>query len=380
LLGSATPSIESFYNAQKGKYGFVKLSERFGNSQLPKSETVNLLRAYAKNQMNGHFTKTLLDVMFAALRNKEQIILFHNRRGFSPYLQCDNCGEIPYCKHCNVSLTYHYRTNNLRCHYCGYSAYLYKNCPKCGSEKLNKKGIGTEKIEDEIKTIFPKARVAIFDTDSLQTRNAYIKTINAFESQSIDILVGTQILSKGLDFGNVSVVGILNADSLLNFSDFRAHERAFQLLAQVSGRAGRREKIGRALIQTSNPDNKIIRDIVTHNYESLYARQIAERKEFCYPPFFRLINITLKHRFTNVLDKAANAIADYLKPYLGNGVLGPEYPQINKIQNKFICNILLKIGEKTSLLQTKKVLQKCIENLKLQNEFKSVIIQIDVDP
>ena len=380
LLGSATPSIESFYNAKKGKYGLVQLSERFGNAQLPKSETVNILRAYSKNQMNGHFTKILLDAMFEALKNKEQIILFHNRRGYAPYLQCDNCGEIPYCKNCNVSLTYHQRTNNLRCHYCGYSVYFYSKCTQCKSEKLNKKGMGTEKIEDELKTIFPKARVAIFDTDSLQTRNAYIKIINDFETRSIDILVGTQIVSKGLDFDNVSLVGILNADNILNFSDFRAHERAFQLITQVSGRAGRREKTGRVIIQTINPNNKIIRDIVDSNYENLFARQIVERKEFCYPPFFRLINITLKHRFTNVLEQAANVIANYMKQHLGDYVLGPEEPAINKIQNKFIYNILLKTGEKTLLSQIKEELRLCIAQLKQQQKFKSVIIQIDVDP
>ena len=380
LLGSATPSIESFYNAQKGKYGLVQLNERFGNAQLPKSETVNILRAYAKNQMNGHFTKSLLDVMFEALKNKEQIILFHNRRGFAPYLQCDSCGEIPYCKNCNVSLTYHQRTNNLRCHYCGFAVNLYQKCPKCESEKLNKKGMGTEKIETELKVIFPKARVAIFDTDSLQTRNAYVKIINAFENHSIDILVGTQIVSKGLDFDNVSVVGILNADNMLNFSDFRAHERAFQLMTQVSGRAGRREKTGRVIIQTSNPDNKIIRDIVDNNYDRFFARQLIERKEFCYPPFFRLVNITLKHRSKDVLDQAANAVTNYMKQFLGSYVLGPEYPAINKIQNKFLCNILLKIGEKTSLSKVKETLQQCITQIKLQQKFKSVITQINVDP
>ena len=380
LLGSATPSIESFYNAKKGKYGLVQLSERFGNAQLPKSETVSLLRAYAKNEMNGHFTKSLLNVMFDALKNNEQIILFHNRRGFAPYLQCNSCGEIPHCKHCNVSLTYHQRTNNLRCHYCGYSVNLYQKCPKCESEKLQKKGMGTEKIEDEIKVIFPKAQVAIFDADSVQTRNAYVRIINAFENRSIDILVGTQIVSKGLDFDNVSVVGILNADNLLNFSDFRAHERAFQLMTQVSGRAGRREKTGRVIIQTFNPDNKIIRNIVDNDYENLFAKQIVERKEFCYPPFFRLINITIKHRNINVLDQAANAIVNCMKQLLGSYVLGPEYPAINKIQNKFICNILLKIGEKTLLTQAKETLLQCIADLKQQKKFNSLIIQIDVDP
>lgn len=380
LLGSATPAIESFYNAQKGKYGLVKLNRRFGHSQLPKSETVNLLRAYAKGEMNGHFTPVLLDSMFEALKNNEQIILFHNRRGFAPYLQCGNCGEIPYCKHCNVSLTYHQRTNSLRCHYCGYSIKMYEKCPKCESEMLNKRGIGTEKIENELKTIFPRARIAIFDTDSLPTRNAYMKIINAFENHSIDILVGTQILSKGLDFGNVSLVGIVNADNMLNFSDFRAHEKAFQLMTQVSGRAGRREKMGKVMIQTFNPDNKIIRDIVDNNYENLFTRQIIERKEFCYPPFCRLINITLKHRFTDVLDKAANTTVTEMKRILGDYVLGPEYPAINKIQNKFICSILLKIDEKTSLFKTKEKLQQCITQIKQQQQFKSVIVQINVDP
>ena len=379
LLGSATPSIESYYNAKKGKFGLVKLSKRFGNVPLPNVETVNILRAYAKKQMNGHFTKQLLDAMFTALCNNEQIILFQNRRGFAPYLQCDDCGEIPRCKQCNVSLTYHKRTNDLRCHYCGYTINLYSTCKSCGSEKLNKKGIGTEKIEEELKTIFPKARTAIFDTDSMRTRNAYIKTISQFENHEIDILVGTQMISKGLDFDNVSVVGILNADNMLNFLDFRAHERAFQLMMQVGGRAGRREKTGRVLIQTFNPQNKIIRDVVDNNYESFFARQITERRDFCYPPFFRLINITLKHYNVNVLNEAAHEIANYMRNFFGDFVLGPEHPAIDKIQNKFISAILLKIDRKTSLPKTKKMLQQCIQQTQSQQKYKSISVEIVVD-
>ncbi|MDR2653439.1 MAG: primosomal protein N' [Prevotellaceae bacterium] len=380
LLGSATPSIESFYNAKNGKYGLVKLNERFGNVRLPKAETVSILRSFAKNQMNGHFTKQLLDVMFTALKNQEQIILFQNRRGFAPYLQCDDCGEIPHCQTCNVSLTYHKNSNNLHCHYCGYSVNLYQRCKNCGSEKLNKKGLGTEKIEDEIKTIFPKSRTAIFDADSMRTRNAYVKTIAAFENHEIDILIGTQMISKGLDFDNVSVVGILNADNMLNFSDFRAHERAFQLMTQVGGRAGRREKTGRVLIQTYNPENKTIRDIVDNNYENMFARQIVERKDFCYPPFYRLINITVKHKDINILNQTAQKIADYMKSFLGEYVFGPEYPAVNKIRNEFISNILLKISRTTSLVQTKKMLQQCILYLQTEPSLKQSKIQIDVDP
>ncbi|MDR1553565.1 MAG: primosomal protein N' [Prevotellaceae bacterium] len=380
LLGSATPSIESFYNSKTDKYGLVKLNERFGNVQLPKAETVSILRSFAKNQMNGHFTKQLLDVMFTALINKEQIILFQNRRGFAPYLQCDDCGEIPHCQRCNVSLTYHKNKNALHCHYCGYSVALYQKCKNCGSEKLNKKGFGTEKIEDEIKTIFPKARTAIFDADSMRTREAYVKTIAAFENHEIDILTGTQMISKGLDFDNVSVVGILNADNMLNFSDFRAHERAFQLMTQVGGRAGRREKIGRVIIQTYNPENRTIRDIVDNNYENLFARQIAERKDFCYPPFYRLINITVKHKNIHILNQTAQKIADYMKPFLGEYVLGPESPAIDKIRNEFISSILLKINKTISLVQTKKMLQQCILHLQTEPALKQSKIQIDVDP
>jgi primosomal protein N' (replication factor Y) len=379
LLGSATPSIESFYNAKCGKYGLVKLNERFGKVQLPKAETVSILRSFAKNQMNGHFTKQLLDVMFTALKNKEQIILFQNRRGFAPYLQCENCGEIPYCPACNVSLAYHKNTNSLRCHYCGYSVNLYQTCKNCGSEKLNKKGFGTEKVEDEIKIIFPEAQTAIFDTDSMQTRSAYIKTITAFENHEIDILIGTQMIGKGLDFDNVSVVGILNADSMLNFPDFRANERAFQLMMQVGGRAGRRKKTGRVIIQTYNPENKTIRDVIDNNYENLFARQIAERKDFCYPPFYRLINIIVKHKDINILNQAAHKIADYMRTFSNEHVLGPEYPSVNKIRNEFISNILLKIKKTNSLIQTKKVLQQCILHLQTEQKFKQLIIQADVD-
>ncbi|MDR0420272.1 MAG: primosomal protein N' [Prevotellaceae bacterium] len=380
LLGSATPSIESFYNAKRGKYGLVQLNERFGNVTLPKAETANILNAFAKNQMNGHFTKPLLDAIFTALKNREQIILFQNRRGFAPYLQCADCGEIPHCKNCNVSLTYHKNTDNLRCHYCGYSVNLYSTCESCGSRNLNKKGLGTEKIEDEIKIIFPKARTAIFDADSMRTRNAYIKTITDFENQEIDILIGTQMISKGLDFGNVGVVGILNADSMLNFSDFRAHERAFQLMTQAGGRAGRREKTGRVIIQTCNPENETIRNVIDNNYDNLFARQIIERKDFCYPPFFRLINITLKHGNINILNQAANRIACNMRTFLGDYVLGPEQPAINKIQNKFISNILLKINKNASLNKTKRMLRQCISHLQTEQMFKQVAILTDVDP
>ncbi|MDR3287587.1 MAG: primosomal protein N' [Prevotellaceae bacterium] len=380
ILGSATPSIESYYNALRGKYGLARLSERFGDAMPPKVETVNIITAYKKKQMNGHFTAILLDAMFDSLRSNEQIILFQNRRGFAPYLQCENCGEIPNCKHCNVSLTYHKNTNNLRCHYCGYSENLHETCKNCGSEKLNKKGAGTEKIDEELKIIFPKTRTAIFDTDSLRTRNAYIRTISEFENHDTDILVGTQMISKGLDFGNVRIVGILNADNMLNFSDFRAHERAFQLMMQVGGRAGRRKKNGRVFIQTYNPENKTIRDVVDNNYENFFAREIAERKNFCYPPFYRLINITLKHYNVDILNNAAHATADSMRRFFGNNVLGPEYPTVNKIQNKFISAILLKIEQKTSLAQTKKTLQQCISQIQSQQQFKSVMILIDVDP
>ncbi|MDR1346970.1 MAG: primosomal protein N' [Prevotellaceae bacterium] len=380
LLGSTTPSVESFYNARRGKFGLVRLCERFGKALPPKAETANILSAFAKNQMNGHFTKPLLDVMFTALKNKEQIILFQNRRGFAPYLQCDSCGEIPRCKNCNVSLTYHKSTNNLRCHYCGYSVNLYMRCEKCGSEKLSKKGLGTEKIKDEIKVIFPESRTAIFDTDSIRTRNAYMKTMTDFENHEIDILIGTQMISKGLDFDNVSVVGILNADSMLNFSDFRAHERAFQLMTQVGGRAGRRDKTGRIIIQTCNPENKTVRDVIDNRYENLFDRQIAERREFCYPPFFRLINITLKHKDINILNQAACKIACSMRTFLGEYVLGPEYPAVDKIRNEFISSILLKINKKTSLVQTKKMLKQCISHLQAEQVFRQVAVQINVDP
>ncbi|MDR2126348.1 MAG: primosomal protein N' [Prevotellaceae bacterium] len=380
LLGSATPSMESFYNAKRNKYGLVKLNERFGNVQLPKAQTVSILRSLAKNQMNGHFTKQLLDEMFMALKNKEQIILFQNRRGFAPYLQCKTCGYIPCCKTCNVSLTYHKNTNTLRCHYCGYSVNLYQTCQNCGSEKLNNKGFGTEKIEDEIKIIFPAARTAIFDTDSMQTRNAYIKTITAFENRQIDILIGTQMISKGLDFDNVSLVGILDADSMLNFSDFRAHERAFQLMTQVGGRAGRREKTGKVIIQTYNPENKTVRDTVDNNYENLFARQIAERKDFCYPPFYRLINITVKHKNIDILNQAARKIANYMRTFSDEYVLGPEYPAINKIRNEFISNILLKLKKTGSSNKTKNILKQCFSQLQTEQAFKQVQIQADVDP
>lgn len=378
LLGTATPSLESYFNAKSGKYGYVSLNERFSRIELPLIQTANLKEAYNRKQMKSQLTPLLYEEITKAIRNKEQIILFQNRRGFSPFIQCKSCNWIPKCRNCDVSLTFHKHNNSLICHYCGYSIGAPDHCPECGVRAITTKGFGTEKVEEDIASLFPEARIERIDLDTTRSKKAFEKITGAFDSGSIDILIGTQMITKGLDFKNVSLVGILNADNLLNHPDFRSYERSFQLLAQVAGRAGRNHKQGKVIIQTSDPDNPIIQKVICNDYEGMFQEQLAERKQFKYPPFYRIIAIILKHRDHSDLDKISEELSNDLKVRFGRRVLGPESPVINRIKSLYIKNIWLKIEREVSVISVKRQMQEIIGELK--GRHKSIVISIDVDP
>jgi primosomal protein N' (replication factor Y) len=380
LLGSASPSVETYNNAVIGKYALVELRERFGSVRLPDIILANSREARRKKLMVSHFTPELLDTIDDALSNNEQIILFQNRRGFSPYLICSECGWIPVCVRCAVNLTYHKSIGKLICHYCGYSTPLPSRCENCHTPGLETRGFGTEKIEDEIRIVFPSARVARMDHDTTRGKKSFDKLIRAFEEHEIDILVGTQMISKGLDFGNLTVVGILNADNMLNFPDFRAHERSFQLMEQVSGRAGRRNKPGKVVIQTSNPDHKIIRLVLNHDYKNMFRLQADERKMFNYPPFSRLININVKHKNKSLLNKFSEILGRDLKANFGKRVLGPESPLISRVQLWYIKTIIVKLDVTRSIWESKKIIAEAIARLEKETGASTLRIAIDVDP
>jgi primosomal protein N' (replication factor Y) len=380
ILGSASPSIESYSNAISGKYGLAELHERYGLIKLPSIILANTHEAYRKKLMVSHFTPELLNAIDEALGKNEQVILFQNRRGFSPYIECPECGWIPVCIQCAVNLTYHKGINRLVCHYCGYSTPVPARCSSCGSSGLVTRGFGTEKIEDEIKLVFPAIRVGRMDQDTTRNKNSFNKIIESFEEHRIDILIGTQMISKGLDFENLTVVGILNADNLLNFPDFRAHERSFQLMEQVSGRAGRRSKQGKVIIQTSNPENKIIRLVLQHDYQSMYRMQIDERKAFNYPPFSRLVRISLKHKEQASLNVFADRLGIDLRKYFGNRVLGPEFPVISQIQTWYIKTILIKIEKEKPLGRSRLIIKEAIERLEKEKGAGALKIAVDMDP
>ncbi|MCJ7448278.1 MAG: primosomal protein N' [Bacteroidales bacterium] len=380
LLGSASPSVESYNNVVQGKYGFAVLKERYGLIKLPEIILANTREAYRKRLMVSHFTPELLHAVEEALGKNEQVILFQNRRGFSPYIECSECGWIPVCIQCAVNLTYHKGINKLVCHYCGFTTSLPSRCGSCNSTGMVTRGFGTEKIEDEIKIVFPSARVARMDQDTTRNKNAFHKIIRAFEEQRIDILIGTQMISKGLDFENLTVVGVLNADNLLNYPDFRAHERSFQLLEQVSGRAGRRQKQGKVIIQTADPANKIIRMVLRHDYLSMFKMQAEERKTFNYPPFCRMIRISLKHKDRAQLNNYAGILGGDLKTLFGKRILGPEYPLISRIQSWYIKTILIKIEKEISGAKSRQLILESIERLEMFKGASSLRIAIDVDP
>lgn len=380
VLGSASPSIESYHNAVTGKYGLVELKERFGMIRLPEIVIANTREAYRRKLMVSHFTPELLYAIDNALNRKEQVILFQNRRGFSPYLQCQECGWIPSCVQCAVNLTYHKTINRLVCHYCGYTSNLPHVCGSCSSTGVITRGFGTEKIEDEIKIVFPAARVARMDQDTTRSRNSFDRIIKAFEDQRIDILIGTQMISKGLDFENLTIVGVLNADNMLNYPDFRAHERSFQLMEQVSGRAGRRQKQGIVIIQTSDPAHKIVRQVIRHDYLNMYRNQAEERMAFTYPPFCRMVEISIKHKDRQQLNHFAELLGIELRSIFGKRVLGPEAPVIYRVQLWYIKTIILKIEKEKPSSRAKQLILEAVEKLGKEKGASSLKIAIDVDP
>jgi primosomal protein N' (replication factor Y) len=379
LLGSATPSLESYFNAQENKYGFVELTRRYGNVQLPSIELVDIKEKHRKREMNGHFSDTLLKQIQTVLDDKEQVILFQNRRGFSPIVECKTCGTSPQCPNCDVSLTFHKFKNELRCHYCNYQRAMPNSCGACGSNQLDTKGFGTEQIELELKELFPKHSIGRMDLDTTRGKHGYQKIIGAFEAREIDVLVGTQMLSKGLDFDNVSLVGILNADTMLNFPDFRAHERAFQLMVQVSGRAGRSQKQGKVMIQTYNPYHQILQQVSTTSYAAMYQEQLQERWQFHYPPYYRLIKITLKHKDYQKVDAGIHWLAKALQNVFHANVLGPAAPAISRIRNQYIKNLVIKIPPKQSLGKTKQQIHKIKNTFDAVADFRPIRFIVDVD-
>ncbi|GGI58367.1 replication restart helicase PriA [Winogradskyella haliclonae] len=379
LLGTATPSIESYYNASDGKYGLVELTKRYNNVLMPDIELVDLADKYKRKRMKGHFSDRLIEEMTEALDGGFQIILFQNRRGFSPIVECTTCGHSPQCPNCDVSLTYHQYRDQLRCHYCGYNSAMLKNCQACGNITLDTKGFGTEQIEEEVKVLFPDKRVARMDLDTTRGKYGFERLITRFEQREIDILVGTQMLTKGLDFRYVKLVGILNADNLLNFPDFRAHERSYQLMVQVSGRSGRTDLRGKVLIQTYNPHHNILQQVSTNSYTEMYKEQLDDRHNYKYPPIYRLIKITLKHKDYNRVNLAADWYAKSLNQLFKTNVLGPEFPPVSRIRNQYLKNILIKIPQKQSLSKTKEAISKIHNSFLSIKDFRSVRVVINVD-
>ncbi|WP_462265175.1 replication restart helicase PriA [Mucilaginibacter sp.] len=381
LLGSATPSIESYYNARTHKYGLSEMTERFGGVSLPQIEVVSITDETKQKTMQSHFTGVLMDDIKRALEHKEQVILFQNRRGYAPVLICKICAFTPRCVNCDVSLTYHKSSRKLHCHYCGYKEDTLNICPACGSTHLEYKGFGTEKIEDELSILLPKARIARMDLDTTRARNAYQSILNELEEKRIDILVGTQMVAKGLDFSDVTVIGIINADSLLKFPDYRANERSFQMLAQVSGRAGRRGKQGKVVIQTYNPDHRVIQQVIINDYKDLYFTEIEERKTFKYPPYYRIIQFDIKHRDPDQLTLQADYIAGELRKHFGDRVVGPEFPLISRIRSFYIKSIILKFErDSISLAKVKTIIREVILQYQTTKLSKGSLVQPDVDP
>lgn len=380
LLGTATPSVESYFNATNGKYGLVELKERYKDIRLPHIERVDIKELAHQKRMKGPFSPLLVKEIHDALERKEQVILFQNRRGFAPMMECHTCGWVPKCKNCDVSLTYHKGLNQLTCHYCGCTYQVPRSCPACGGVELMGRGFGTERIEDDIRLIFPEAKVARMDLDTTRTRSAYERIIADFEQGKTDILIGTQMVSKGLDFQHVSVVGILNADTMLNYPDFRSYERAFQLMAQVAGRAGRKNRQGLVILQTKSPDLPVIRQVMDNDYEQLYYDQLAERQLFRYPPYYRLIYVYLKHRKEAVVDQAAEAMAALLRTGLGDRVLGPDKPPIARIQTLYIKKMIVKVEQGASMGKVRDYLLAVQRSIIEDERFRSLIVYYDVDP
>lgn len=379
LLGSATPSIETYFNVKSGKFGLSEISERYGKVQLPEIGLVDLKDKYFRKQMTGHFSDTLIEEIASALSLNEQVILFQNRRGYSPVVECMTCGHVPQCPQCDVSLTYHKHKNQLRCHYCGYSMANPTHCHSCSSVDLTTKGFGTEQIQQELMHLFPNAKIGRMDQDTTRGKFGFERIIDSFKNREVDILVGTQMLAKGLDFDNVSLVGIMNADNMLYHPDFRAFERSFQMMTQVSGRAGRSEKRGKVIIQTYNPNHNTIQQVTHNDYFGMYTEQLYERQIYQYPPYFRLIKLTLKHRDFDKLKEGSMWLYQVMQQNLKIPVLGPEEPPIGRIRNEYIRTILVKIPQNQPLQGTKKTIQKILDSFDTVSQFRAIKIAVNVD-
>jgi primosomal protein N' (replication factor Y) (superfamily II helicase) len=381
LLGSATPSIESYFQAKNDKYGLVELFERFGNAQLPEIQLIDIKKERKEKTLNREFSLPLLSAIENNINNKEQSIVFQNRRGYAPYINCQECNWIAHCDQCAVTLTYHLSSQQLVCHYCGHKEAMHKICPDCGSIKMKTIGVGTQKIEDDLQEILPNAKILRMDFDTTRTKNAYQNIIGEFETGEVDILVGTQMVSKGLDFDHVSLVGIYNADSMIHFPDFRAAERAFQLITQVSGRAGRREKKGTVIIQTGNPDNKILHYVVNNDYQGFYETELVEREGYNYPPYSRIIEIIVKDVDQLLAHQAASRLAEALANQLGRyRIMGPEKSLVERVRNKYLFEVWLKLEkDKVNIQAAKTFLKEEIVNLVTEKKFKSVQVIVNVD-
>lgn len=380
LLGSATPSLESLENIKQGKYGFVKIDKRYGNALPPIIELVDLKDKMHRKRMKGHFSDTLIEAIRDHLSEGKQIILFQNRRGYSPILECKTCGHSPQCPNCDVSLTYHKHNNSLRCHYCSHQIAMQVKCLACGSVDVSTKGFGTEQIETEVQELFPNAKLMRMDFDTTRGKHAYENIIASFENQEVDILIGTQMITKGLDFRNVGLVGVMNADGLLNFPDFRSHEKCFQMLVQVAGRAGRTDEKGKVLIQSYQPNHLILQQVTTNDIKTMYKEQVYERQNFKYPPFYKLIRITLKSRDYNKLNEASDWLATYLRKSFGDQILGPEFPAVARIRNQYHKNIQVKVAPHQSIHKAKQFIRKANSSFEAIAQYRSVRIIINVDP
>ena len=379
LLGSATPSLETYFNTQSGKYGLATIKERYGKVMMPEIELVDLKDKYFRKRMSGHFSDVLIERITNALTQGEQVILFQNRRGYSPLLECMTCGHVPQCQQCDVSLTYHKHKNQLRCHYCGYSIARPTHWHSCSSIDLTTKGFGTEQIQQELVQLFPTAKIGRMDQDTTRGKFGFEKIIDSFKNQEIEILVGTQMLAKGLDFENVSLVGIMNADNMLFHPDFRAFERSFQMMTQVAGRSGRSIKQGRVVIQTYNPNHNTIQQVTKNDYLGMYQEQLYDRKIYYYPPYFRIIKLTLKQRDYDKLKEGSMWLYQVLTQHLQIPVLGPEEPAINRIRNEYIRTIMIKIPQESSINGTKKTIQKILNSFDAVPQYKAIKVMVNVD-
>ena len=380
LLGSATPSIETRFNVERKKYGYAQLKARFGGILMPRIECIDLKEAHRKKEMNGFFSKELITAIKSVLENNKQVILFQNRRGYAPVMECFTCGHIPQCTNCDVTLTYHQYNQQLRCHYCGYHIAKPISCSACGSNSLNVKGMGTQQIEEQVNELFPEYQVARMDWDSTRGKRSFDNIIDSFTQGEVQILVGTQMLTKGLDFKNVALVGVLNADPLLNFPEFRAHERSFQMLSQVAGRSGRFKEQGQVLIQSYTPEHPVLLQVINNDYEKLFSTQLRERKEYQYPPFFRLIRITLKSKDYHQVDQASQWLVNVLNLSLQGSVLGPVDPPIARVRNLYHKQLLVKFLDNASRNKVKEIVVSSLKSFEAIGAYRSIRVSIDVDP